>query len=303
MAGTFPGYLDLLRVRSWIGWVFYYALGYLLFAAPTWNMAVISVAFISATAGIFVINQCYDLVVDRLHFEKNRLPIVTGAVSPRGAFLLYILTTILCMGLVVLTDIGLVPLFAVYIGGGIVYSVPPVRMKGRPFLDVVFVGAFSGMIPFLIGVQASHNLTLGWIWQWALPYQDAVLVLATLFMFQSSTHIFQAVGDYEADRDAGEQTSVVRFGKVNSAKAAKFLLAAGLILPIAYGAVRFPLFGHGYWYLALLAPSVPLALYLMRQKIVSKEKVSDLTSAAKTAAPKIYAVMFLIALLLRLGIR
>jgi 4-hydroxybenzoate polyprenyltransferase len=303
MPGTMPGYLGLFRVRSWIGWIFYFALGFLFFAMPSWNMVLIAVALISATAGIFILNQCYDLVVDRLHFEKNQLPIAAGAVTPSGAFSLYVLSTALCLALVVLTDISLVPLFAVYIGGGIVYSVPPIRMKSRPLLDVIFVGTFSGIIPFLIGLQASHQLTLGWLWQWALPYQDALLLMGTLFLFQSSTHIFQAVGDYEADRDAGESTSVVKYGKANSATAAKVLLTASLALPMAYGVLRFPVLACGYWYLAILVPSVPLTLYLMRQKIISKEKVSDLTSTAKKAAPKIYAVLFLIVLLLRLGLR
>lgn len=303
MPGTMPGYLGLLRVRSWIGWVFYFTLGFLLFAAPSWNMVFIAAAFISATAGIFILNQCYDLAVDRLHFEKNQLPIAAGAVTPSGAFSLYVLSAVLCMGLVLLTDISLVPLFAIYIGGGIIYSVPPIRMKSRPLMDVLFVGVFSGAMPFLMGVQTSHQLTLDWMASSALRYQDALLVMATLFLFQCSTHIFQAVGDYEADRDAGESTSVVKYGKAKSATTAKILLATSLVLPVAYGVMRFPLLGHDYWYLAFLIPSVPLVLYLMRQKIVSKERVSDLTSTAKKAAPKIYAVLFLIVLLLRLGLR
>jgi len=303
MAGTIPGYFGLLRVRSWIGWIFYFALGFLFLAMPSWNMVSIAAAFISATAGIFVLNQCYDLVVDRLHFEKNRLPIAAGAVTTTGAFSLYVASTALSLGLVMLTDISLVPLFAAYIGGGIIYSVPPIRIKSRPILDVIFVGIFSGVIPLMIGFQASRQLALGWLWQWTLPYQDALLIMTTLFLFQSSTHIFQAVGDFEADRDAGEMTTVVKFGKANSSKAAKLLLTASLVLPIAYGVMRFPLLGYGYWYLALLVPSVPLALYLRRQKIVSKEKVSDLTSTAKKAAPRIYAVLFLIVLLIRLGLQ
>jgi 4-hydroxybenzoate polyprenyltransferase len=301
MPGTIPEYLGLLRVRSWIGWIFYYALGCLLLAMPSWNMALISVALISATAGIFIINQCYDLVVDRLHFEKNRLPIVAGAISPRGAFSLYVLSTIICLALVVLTDISLVPLFAIYIGGGIIYSVPPIRIKSRPVLDVLFVGIFSGVIPFLIGVQTSHQLTFGWLSSWALRYQDALLVMATLFLFQCSTHIFQAVGDYEADRDAGEKTSVVKYGKVNSSKTAKILLTASLLLPIVYGVIRFPIAGFGYWYLVFLLPSLPLALYFRKQKVVSKEKISDLTAIAKKASPIIYAVLFLLVLLIRIS--
>jgi 4-hydroxybenzoate polyprenyltransferase len=302
MPGTVPGYLGLLRVRSWIGWVFYCALGFLLFAMPSWNMALISAAFISATAGIFVLNQCYDLAVDRLHFEKRELPIAAGAITPSGAFSLYVFSTILCMGLVLLTDISLIPLFAIYIGGGICYSVPPLRMKSRPVLDVLFVGTFSGVVPFLIGAQASHQLILDWSSSWALHYQDALLVAMILFLFQCSTHIFQAVGDYEADRDAGEKTSVVKYGKANSAKTAKILLTTSLLLPFAYGVMRFPIIGYEYWYLVVLLPSLPLALYFMRQKIVSKEKVSNLTVVAKKAAPRIYAALFLLVLLIRLGL-
>ncbi len=302
MQATFLGYLGLLRVRSWIGWIFYCTLGFLLFTMPSWEMAAVTFALISATAGIFILNQCYDLAVDRLHFEKNQLPIAAGAVSRSGAFTLYVLTTALSLVLVLATDLSLVPLFAIYIGGGIIYSVPPVRIKGRAVLDVPFIGIFSGVIPLLIGIQGSHQLTLGALSSWTLPLQDALLVMTTLFLFQSSTHIFQALGDFEADRDAGETTSVVKFGKRASAIAAKTLLAISLSLPLAYGELRFPLICCGYWYLGFLLPSLPLAIYLMRQKIATKEKVSNLTATAKRAAPRIYSALFLLALLLRLGL-
>lgn len=304
MLGTFPKYLGLLRVRSWIGWIFFYALGCLIFTMPSWNMAIISAALVSATSGIFILNQCYDLAVDRLHFTKKQLPVAAGVISSSGAFSLYILSTILCLSLVALTDMSLVPLFAIYIGGGICYSVPPIRIKSRPVLDVIFVGIFSGILPFLIGLQVSHQLTLDWWLPWiGQRYQIALLVIMTLFLFQSLTHIFQAVGDYEADLDAGARTSVVRYGKGKSIKMAKILLTATLLLPLVYGVMRLSMIDYMLWYFIALLPCFPIILYFMRQQFFSKEKISDLTATAKKTAPITYTILFILIFLIRVSLQ
>lgn len=296
MFGTCPQYLRLLRVRSWIGWIFYYALGFLLFAMPSPGMVAVGGALASATAGIFVLNQCCDTAGDRLHFTKNRLPVAAGTVPLSGALSLYAASVALSLGLVAVSDPSLIPLFLVYIGGGVCYSVPPVRVKGRPLLDVAFVGAFSGVMPFLIGAQASHRLSLA---PWGVGSQDALLVAGALFLFQSSAHLFQAAGDYEADMAAGARTSVVRFGRGRSVVAAKALAAASLVMPLAYGAVRFPLGGYALWCLLASLSFAPVALYLVTRGAPSRERVGDLTAVAKGASPLVYAALFVAVLLIR----
>jgi 4-hydroxybenzoate polyprenyltransferase len=303
MLGTLPEYLRVLRVRSWIGWIFYYALGCLIFAMPSWNMVVISAALISATSGIFILNQCYDMACDRLHFTKKQLPIAAGVISSSRAFSLYILSTILSLSLVALTDISLIPLFAIYIGGGICYSVPPIRLKSRPVLDVIFVGLFSGILPLLIGLQMSHQLTLDLWLPWVRQYQDVLLVMMPLLLFQCSTHIFQAIGDYEADLDAGVRTSVVKYGKGKSVKMGKILLTTSLLFPLIFGVMWLSNIDYMLWYLIILLTCLPLILYFMKQKFSSKEKIGNLTAITKKAAPIIYTILIVAVFLIKVSLQ
>lgn len=304
MLETLPQYLKVIRVRSWIGWIFFFALGcFSSFETPSENVIPISVALISATSGAFILNQCYDLACDRLHFTKNQLPVAVGAVSSSSAFSLFALSIILSLSLVALTDLSLIPLFLLYVGIWICYSVPPIRLKGRPVLDVVIVGLGSGVLPFLIGLQVSHQLTLDWWLPWmGQRYQDALLVMIPLLLFQSSTHIFQAVGDYEADLGAGVSTSVVRYGKKQSIKTAKMLLIASLFLPLIYGMLKLPVAGNVLWYLIPLLPCLPFLLYLIKQKAFSKESIGDLTKTAKKAAPIIYAILIFYIFIIKVGL-
>jgi len=304
MLEVLPQYLRVLRVRSWIGWIFYFALGCFIFDMPSGNVGPISVALISATSGAFILNQCYDLACDRLHFTKNRLPVAVGAISSSRAFSLFALSTILSLGLVALTDLSLIPLFLLYVGIGVCYSVPPIRLKGRPVLDVIIVGLGSGVLPFLIGLQVSHQLTLDWWLPWiGQRYQDALLAVMPLLLFQCSTHIYQAVGDYEADLGAGVMTSVVKYGKEKSIKTAKILLIISLLLPLIYGVLKLSLTDYMLWYLIILLPCLPFFLYFMKQKVFSKESIGDLTETAKKVAPIVYAILIFYIFIIRISLQ
>lgn len=305
MLEVLPQYLRVLRVRSWIGWIFYFALGcFSSFNMPSGNVLPISAALISATSGAFILNQCYDLACDRLHFTKNRLPVAVGAVSPSSAFSLFALSTILSLSLVALTDLSLIPFFLLYVGIGICYSVPPIRLKGRPVLDVIIVGLGSGVLPFLIGLQVSHQLTLNWWLPWmGQRYQDALLAVVPLLLFQCSTHIFQAVGDYEADLGAGVRTSVVKYGKEKSIKTAKILLITSLLLPLIYGVLRLSLTNYMLYFLIILLPCLPFFLYFMKQKNFSKESIGSLTETAKKVAPIIYTMLIFYIFIIRISLQ
>ena len=68
-------YLQLLRFDSWIGWLFNFALGSILFEIPPINrFASFSLFFILGTAAIFVLNQYTDYEDDKLNDLKKNLP-------------------------------------------------------------------------------------------------------------------------------------------------------------------------------------------------------------------------------------
>ena len=82
---------------------------------------------------------------------------------------------------------------------GFLYSVPPVRFKQRPVIDVVSHGLFLGALLILIGTTA-YGGTLNQI-----AYFFAVGFFAVSCLFQMQN----LLGDYFVDRDLGIKTTAV----------------------------------------------------------------------------------------------
>lgn len=301
---TVSCYLRMLRFDSWIGWLFIFALGSILFVVPPIDrFASFSFSFILATAGIFVLNQYFDREDDKMNDLKRNLPIALGDISPKTAILSFFFLIVLSICFVLLTDVNLFPLFLTYLGLWICYSVPPFYLKGRPILDFIVAGVGSGVLPFIIGLQVSHQLTLDFSLPWMRRrYQDAFFIVIPLLLFQSASHIFQAVGDYEADLSGNVQTFVVKYGRKTSVKVGKLLLVTGALLPILYGFLNLSLTDFLYWYLAIFICCVPGMFYVMNLlREPSKDRINTLRCISRKVSPAILVAIWIYVLLIRIS--
>jgi 4-hydroxybenzoate polyprenyltransferase len=262
----------------------------------------IAIAFSLVTGAIFVLNQYFDRISDKTNPQKNHLPVAAGKLSPKQSSVLFV--SLFAAGLLVtaVVDYTLLFLFVIYIGVGIAYSTPPIHFKKRPIIDLLAVGIGAGILPFLIGLQASHQLTidssLPWIWK---RYQDILLCVIPLFFFQIATHIFQAIGDYEADKGEKITTFVVKYGKERSAKIGVLFASLSLILPIIYGVLNFAVATEVmYWYLIVLIFFLPFTVYLMKLSANPTSKnIGILMKVSRRFTPILLLVLYLCVLLLR----
>ncbi len=295
-------YLRALRWRSWIGWLFFFGLGSTLFVIPPYNVLPLSIAFSLVTGAIFVLNQYFDRKSDKTNPQKRHLPVAAGELSPKQSSVLFV--SLFAVGLLVaaVVDYTLLFLFVAYIGVGIAYSAPPIHFKKRPIIDLFAVGIGAGILPFLIGLQASHQLTidssLPWMW---IRYQEILLCIIPLFFFQIATHIFQAIGDYEADRGEKINTFVVRYGKERSAKIGVLFASLSLILPIIYGVLNLAVATEVvHWYLLLFLFFLPFVIYLMKLSVNPTIKNIDrLMRVSHRVTPILLLVLYLCILILR----
>ena len=219
-------YWRSLRWRSWIGWLFFFGLGSTLFVIPSYSVLPIAISFSIVTGAIFVLNQYFDRKSDIMNPQKRHLPVAAGELTPKQSSTLFV--SLFAIGLLVtaMVDYTLLFLFVTYIGVGIVYSTPPLHFKKRPIIDLLTVGVGSGIVPFLIGLQVSNQLFI----ESLLPV--ILICVVPLFLFQIASHIFQAIGDYEADKEEKITTFVVRYGKEKSAKIAVLFSSLSLVIPI-----------------------------------------------------------------------
>lgn len=181
--------------------------------------------FVLIAASSFVINQVFDVKSDRLN-EKNFL-LHLGRVSRREAVVFH--TALSLAALLLGTYLG-PPQRELCVAGlllGLAYSVPPVRLKGRPLADMLANGLGFGFLGFALGWLALRP------WSPALVVESAPYVIAMCAIFLNTT-----IPDENGDREAGDRTSCVVFGRGAVAVLALLMLVAAAAAGFLVGQAR-----------------------------------------------------------------
>jgi len=131
------------------GAIIYFAMGLHLRFAPRLLLALLLSCFISSVG--YVINEVLDASFDALHpIMKNR-PIPTGKVCVE---ILLLLNTGLLLLTLTLSVLFFRPAFSIllmcYLVSAALYNMPPIRLKDRPFLDIINESS-SSPLRFLLG--------------------------------------------------------------------------------------------------------------------------------------------------------
>jgi 4-hydroxybenzoate polyprenyltransferase len=166
--------------------------------------------------GVYILNQIMDEETDRIN--RKLFLISGGHVSVRTATLymssLWLVSVILSyrFGLAFMIFIALSLIL------GVCYSLPPVRLKGKPVADTLANSIGYGMINFGLGWLVFK----GFSWGIALLFLPYFLSIAAVF-------INTALVDMEGDRQAGDRTTAVFLGKALSHVISTLFMAAAVI--------------------------------------------------------------------------
>ena len=257
----------LTRVSVWLGSIFLLILSFLILGSPplsltpniplyvplTWIqllIGIISVSFLNSAA--FIVNQMGDVDTDRLHSEKANLPISSRRIKRQTVGLLVGVFTIL--GIVLARVVGVfffgVMLF-IFIFAAI-YSFPPIRLKGRPIFDLAIIGLAFGTWAVLAAWAVLASLSF----PGNGPGVPFILLLGAA-LFYAGTHGIHTASDYQADAQAGVNTSAVFLGPKRVSKLGIVLIAFGMLL--LYVAVGY--FTHLFWYGLLKYRSIFLLIF------------------------------------------
>ena len=246
-------YFEAARIGSWLGWVFNFSFGSVLFSVlPFERTVLVLLAFSLATASIFVLNQYFDREADRENEIKSGLPVASGRMTPRSTLTFSFLLIVSCLLLVLIADVRALPLFIVYLALWTAYSTPPFRLKSVPIADFVISGIGAGFLPFLIGGELNDKLVSN------IP--SIMLSAMPLILIQCGGHIIQAVGDYEADLKTGVRTFVVRYGRKNGVVVAGSMFLIAGFSPLVYSASGLLPYMHLLLYIVLFPLSVPIIM-------------------------------------------
>ena len=248
---TLVEYFKVMRVGSWLGWIFSFGFGSIFLSLPPlMRFLAVLFAFSLATASIFILNQYFDRKEDQENAVKSNMPVASGRITPQTAVIFSISLIISCLVLVILVDMNLLPLFFTYFVFGIAYSAPPFRLKTVPVVDFIVSGVGAGFMPFLMGFELTGKLSSN--------ISSIMLGVLPLMLIHCGGHIIQAVGDYEVDRKMGVHTFVVRYGRKNAAVVAGFMFLSACFSPLVYSVFGFLPYRHLFMFFTLFPLSVPI---------------------------------------------
>ncbi len=197
-------YLRMMRIGDWVK--FYPIIpiiGAMLAGATAEQLLLIWLIYFALIGYAFVVNNYYDVEIDRLHrgkAESNKNPLAYGTISRRGVqvtMLLLVGVAFLSLGFYLL-GFSLVLLNLLLVTA---YSGGP-RLKDVPILDIVTHGLMFGALPFLAGFALVQGKVTS----------DALLLAALPFLLGCEALIAHQVMEYEMDVE-GTKTTVTRLGK------------------------------------------------------------------------------------------
>jgi 4-hydroxybenzoate polyprenyltransferase len=161
--------------------------------------------------GIYILNQIFDIESDRLNEKLFLLP--KGIISIRRAWIALFITLLLSIILAIPIKGDYLIIWILSLILGVLYSAPPFKFKGKPFLDLLSNSIGYGFLNFLAGWISSFPMRKEAL-LFSIPY-----VLAVGAVFLNTT-----IPDIPGDVETGEKTTGVIMGSRKTALLAFILL-------------------------------------------------------------------------------
>jgi 4-hydroxybenzoate polyprenyltransferase len=178
-------------------------------------------SFTSLLGGLYVVNQIADRESDRANRKLFLIP--DAVITVRAAWIeaAILITAAFLIAIPLPRRFMIILLMGLALGAA--YSLEPVRLKGRPLLDVAANAAGNGILNTLAGWVAIGAPLDGW--RVLIPYPLAV----------ASVHLTTTLADIEGDAALGLRTTGVLIGPRAGRRAAAGLMAAATIAAALVG--------------------------------------------------------------------
>lgn len=166
--------------------------------------------------GIYILNQIVDRETDRAN--KKLYLVSEGYVPVKFAYLEMVGLFVIAFLLFLRFPFSLFLFILLSFGLGIVYSVPPLKLKGRPFWDLLSNSLGYGLLNFGVGWMTIRPIS-GQMFLHSLPY-----IFSVGAVFVNTT-----IPDIPGDERSGDRTTGVALGMRKSLLLSSLLLSFALI--------------------------------------------------------------------------
>ncbi len=237
------------RPISWINTGFPFAAGYLA------TGGILNIYFVVACLYflipynflIYVVNDVFDYESDVLNPRKNS---IEGGLLPPETHKFMLIATVMfnlvfLIYLFVFGNTATNLLLVLIVLGAVSYSLPPLRLKERPFLDSIN-SSFHFVSPLIFGLALTGWSASFWVY------------ITAFFLWGCASHAFGAVQDINADRQANIGSVATYLGAQKTVRLSLLLYIASAALLLIAGwptaIVSLPILA----YAAMVAPYINL---------------------------------------------
>lgn len=169
--------------------------------------------------GVYILNQITDIETDRLN--KKLFLLSEGYIPLRFAIMEMVI--IWFFALTIGARFGWIFMIFILLSLllGVFYSLPPVKLKGRPILDTLSNAIGYGML----------NFAVGWLSQ--RPFEWSMFIkFLPYFLSISAVFINTTIVDMEGDKKSGEITTAVFLGEKPAYLLSSVLMAVAVIVSL-----------------------------------------------------------------------
>jgi 4-hydroxybenzoate polyprenyltransferase len=243
-------YIKMLRIGDWIRFYPIFPLAGAFCAcglAP--ELIPVLIIFMCITGYGFVVNNFYDVEIDRSHarkIEKNTNPLVNGSVSRDGTIGLMAMLVATALCIAALMSVAGFVCTLLCIGALTLYSAAPFRFKDRVGVDIMTHGLMFGGLP----VVAGYALAGGALFR-PDPLAAGCALIGTIVCFEAL--VAHQVCDYWEDVDSAMTTVVYLGHRTGGVLLCSMALASILALEVVALAVPLDLPVHAGVLVALAA--------------------------------------------------
>jgi 4-hydroxybenzoate polyprenyltransferase len=229
------------RAYAWLWWDMLPSIAIALWLhesnVPIGSLVGVIAVLILADAGMATLNDVCDLDTDRASAEpdRNQRPLAAGVVPVSWGLAQIVILETLALVVAFFVAPLLALMIAAGIGWGIGYSVRPIRIGGRPFVNHLWWSMFVPATYLAVYLAVGGDFTRGWLY-----------VLGSTLYIAFGEALAKDLRDYDNDRETGKRTTPVAIGAQRAAWAAlvafaaasaAWLAAALLVEPVNYGLV------------------------------------------------------------------
>ena len=220
-------FIEFIRIRNVIAWTLISFVGFILgmssldITSYIIPLLVFWISFFFISSLTFAMNNHYDADSDRINPRRKSInAIASGKISKKTGVLFNLVFILITLVVTILYkfEVFLFSIFLLFLG--LAYSVPPIRLKGRPGLDVIW--HFFGFFSFVLygSFVAGHVGLISW------------LIAISLGVWSSIAQVGNHIEDYHSDKSSGTKTFAVWIGLDKAKLTINFLTLLHLIILI-----------------------------------------------------------------------